>query len=288
MIQTERTHQAARRAHRRLGRHLPLRAGHRHGLPRPQRRRQDHHDADARRPLRARQRPGPDPRRALPRPAEPGPARRHPARRVRAARRAPRPRGARRIRPDHGRAGAARRRAAGARRPRRDGGPAACRQVLARHAPAPRLRPRTARRPRGPDPRRARQRPRSGRHALDAGPAARLRRPRRHRAALLAPAGRGRGRRRPDDDHRRRTDPGAGHPRRAAHRVRDHRRGRRPRRRSMPRFTAPAWRPTRPTAIGGWSRPSPRSSPARRWPTASYCAGSPQPRTPASNASSSS
>ena len=57
---------------------------------------------------------------------------------------------------------------------------------------------------------------------------------------------------------------------------------------SMPRFTAPAWRPTRPTAIGGWSRPSPRSSPARRWPTASYCAGSPQPRTPASNASSSS
>src|SRR3954452_1735912 len=41
------------------------------------------------------------------------------------ARRAPRPRGARRLRPHHGRAGAARRRAAEARRPRRDGGPAA-------------------------------------------------------------------------------------------------------------------------------------------------------------------
>ena len=67
----------------------------------------------------------------------------------------------------------------------------------------------------------------------------------------------------------------------------DHRRGGRPRRASTPRFTAPAWRPTRPTAIGGWSRPSPRSSPARRWPTASCCAGSPRPRTPASNASSS-
>src|SRR3954451_19782306 len=90
----------------------------------------------------------------------PGPARRHPARRVRPARRAPRPRGARRLCPHHGRAGAAPRRAAGARRPRRYGGPAACRQVLARHAPATRPRPRTARRPRGPDPRRAGQRPR--------------------------------------------------------------------------------------------------------------------------------
>ena len=65
---------------------------------------------------------GPDPRRALPRPAEPRPARRDPARRVGATRGAPGPRGARRVRPDHGRAGAARRRAAGARRPRRGGG----------------------------------------------------------------------------------------------------------------------------------------------------------------------
>ena len=32
--------------------------------------------------------------------------------------------------------------------------------------------------------------------------------------------------------------------------------------RSTPCFTAPAWRRTPPTAIGGWSRPSPRSSPA--------------------------
>src|SRR5215211_7711261 len=201
------------------------------------------HSADARRPLAARQRHGTDPRWALPRPAEPGPACRHPARRVRPARRAPRPRGARRLRPHHGRAGAARRRAAAARRPRRDGGPAPCRQVLARHAPAPGLRPRTARRPRGPDPRRARQWPRSGRHALDARPAAQLRRPRRHRAALLAPAGRGRGRRRPDDDHRQRPDPGARHPRRAADRIRDHRRGRRPRR---PRCRASPRRPRDP------------------------------------------
>ena len=116
-----------------------------------------------------------------------------------------------------------------------------------------------------------------GGHALDAAAAARLRRPRRHRAALLAPAGRGRGRRRPDDDHRRRTDPGAGHPRRAADRVRDHRRGRRPRharRRASPRRPGDC---TPPTAIGGSSRPSPRSSPAWRWPTASCCAGSPRP-----------
>ena len=45
---------------------------------------------------------------------------------------------------------------------------------------------------------------------------------------------------------------------------------------------------TPPTAIGGWSRPSPRSSPAWRWPTTSCCAGSPRPRARASNASSSS
>ena len=179
--------------------------------------------------------------------------------------------------------------AAGARRPRRGGRPAAGRPVLARHAPAPRLRPRAARRPRGPDPRRARQRPRSRGHALDARAAAGLRRPRRHRAALLAPAGRGRGRRRPDDDHRRRTDPGAGHPRRAADRVRDHRRGGRPRRRSTPRSTAPAWRCTPPTAIGGWSRPSPRSSPALAMAERRRAApASPPPRTPASSASSSS
>ena len=201
---------------------------------------------------------------------------------------APGPRGARRVRADHGRAGAARRRAAGARRPRRGGRAATGRPVLARDAPATRARPRAARRPRGADPRRARQRARSGGHALDARPAARLRRPRRHRAALLAPAGRGRGRRRPDDDHRRRTDPGAGHPRRAARRERDDRRGRRPRRRSTPYSTTPACRHTRPTAIGGWSTPNPRSSPAWQWPTTSCCTGSNRPTARASNASSSS
>ena len=160
--------------------------------------------------------------------------------------------------------------------------------VLARHAPAPRLRPRAARRPRGADPRRARQRPRSGGHALDAGAAARLRRPRRHRAALLAPAGRGRGRRRPDDDHRRRTDPGAGHPRRAADRVRDDRRGGRPRRarrRASPRRPGDAPRRRRSAAGRGRAR---GRRPRWRWPTTSCCAGSPRPRARASNASSSS
>ena len=221
---------------------------------------------------------GPDPRRALPRPAQPRPARRDPARRLGATLPGA---GAARRSPSPPRPWACRRSASttllelvgldetAARR--RVG------QVLARHAPAPRPRPRAARRPRGADPRRARQRPRSGGHALDARAAARLRRPRRHRAALLAPAGRGRGRRRPDDDHRRRTDPGAGHPRRAADRVRDDRRGGRPRharRRASPRRPGEC---TPPTAIGGWSRPSPRSSPAWRWPTTSCCAGSPRP-----------
>ena len=100
------------------------------------------------------QRPRRDLGRTLPRPAEPGPARRHPSRRVRQHAGA-RGRGGAVLRPHHGRAGAARRRAAGARRPRRNGGPAACSASSARHAPAPGLRPRTARRPRGPDPRRA-------------------------------------------------------------------------------------------------------------------------------------
>ena len=43
-----------------------------------------------------------------------------------------------------------------------------------------------------------------------------------------------------------------------------------------------------PRAIGDWSTPSPRRSPARQWPTASCCAGSRPPRKPVSNASSSS
>ena len=57
---------------------------------------------------------------------------------------------------------------------------------------------------------------------------------------------------------------------------------------STPRLSEPAWRCSPSRAIGDWSTPSPRRSPARRWPTASCCAGSPRPRRPASNASSSS
>jgi ABC-2 type transport system ATP-binding protein len=57
---------------------------------------------------------------------------------------------------------------------------------------------------------------------------------------------------------------------------------------SMPRFAAPAWRAALQRAISDTSKPTPASWPAWRWPTASSCAGWPQPRTPASNASSSS
>src|SRR4029079_4926859 len=85
---------------------------------------------------------------------------------------------------------------------------------------AARDRARAARRPRGAHPRRARQRARPAGHALDARPAARLRRSRRHRAAVVAPAARGRGGRRPDRDHRRRPDRHRGHPRGAAGRRR--------------------------------------------------------------------
>jgi hypothetical protein len=49
-----------------------------------------------------------------------------------------------------------------------------------------------------------------------------------------------------------------------------------------------AWHCSPSTEIGDWSTPSRRRSPARRWPTVSCCAGSPRPRRPISNASSSS
>ena len=99
--------------------------------------------------------------------------------------------------------------------------------LLAGHAPAAGHRQRADRRPGGPDPRRARQRPGPRGHALDARPAARLRRPWRHRPALLPPAARGRGGRRPAADHRQRQDRRGGHARRAAGRRR-HARARAP------------------------------------------------------------
>ena len=53
---SDRPHEAPRRAHRGQRRLVPLRARHRDRVPRTERRRQDHHDADAR---RARPRPTP-------------------------------------------------------------------------------------------------------------------------------------------------------------------------------------------------------------------------------------
>ena len=71
-------------------------------------------------------------------------------------------------------------------------------------------------------------------------------------------------------------------------RVRDDRRGRRPRRarrRASPRRPGDARRRRRPAAGRGRAR---GRRPRWRWPTASCCAGSPRPTAPASSASSSS
>ena len=73
---------------------VPLRARHRHRVPRPQRRRQDDDAADALRAIRARRRPRDVLGAPLPRPAQPGAARRRAARRRRPARRPARTRGA--------------------------------------------------------------------------------------------------------------------------------------------------------------------------------------------------
>ena len=161
-------HEASWRAHGGQRRLVPLRARHCDRIPRTERRRQDHHDADDRRALHARRRQLDRARARLPRPGEPGPPDRRPARRQRPASRPPRPRGARGQRADDGRRPQARRRAADARRAGQVRGPQARAPVLARHAPAARARARAARRPRGADPRRARQRPRSRGHPLDA------------------------------------------------------------------------------------------------------------------------
>ena len=150
MIEVDGPHQALRRPHRRRRRLVPLRARHRHRLPRAQRRRQDDDAADARagsppptRGTRDRAR----------RPATAScptrAARRRPARRLRAARRAAA--GARRWR--LGRATA--RRAATRRVDEllervgldRAAGAQARAAVLARHAPAAGHRARAARRP---------------------------------------------------------------------------------------------------------------------------------------------
>ena len=126
-----------------------------------------------------------------------------------------------------------------------------------------------ARRPGGPDPRRAGQRPGPRGHALDARAAARLRRPRRHRAALLAPARGGAGGRRPDRDHRRGADRRPGRARRPARR-RGHARVRgRPRAARARAADAPASTPAPQPTARSWSTPPPRPSGAPRFRAAS-------------------
>ena len=160
---------------------------------------------------------------------EPGPARRRAARRLGAARRPHRPRGAHHRRRDDGPAAAPGRRDARAGVALTDRGQAPRPELLARHAAAPRHRARAARRPADPGPRRAGQRARPGRHPLDARPAQGVRRAGRHRAALVPPAPRGGEDRRRADPHRARPDRRAGHQGRAAADPRRLREGRRAR-----------------------------------------------------------
>ena len=115
---------------------------------------------------------------AVRRPAQPRPRGRRPARRLRPARRAHRPRDPRPSPTTMGLPRGPGRRDARPGQPDPRGGRAPGAELLARHAPAARHRHRADRRPRGADPRRAGQRPRPGRDPVDARPAARLRRPR--------------------------------------------------------------------------------------------------------------
>ena len=191
-------------------------AGPGHRVPRPQRRRQVDDHARHGRADPADLRVGHRPRSSLRRPAQPGPRGRRPPRRLRPARRPDRPRDPPGRRHDHGAAHVAGRRDARDGLAHPDRGRTPGEELLARHAPAARHRHRADRRPRGADPRRARQRPRPGRHPLDARPAHRLRAQGRHRAALLAPAARDRGHRRRPGRHRPGQDRGPGHQGRAA------------------------------------------------------------------------
>ena len=145
--------------------------------------------------------------------AQPGPARRRTAGRLRAAHRTDRTRGPPPRRHRDGPAPSTGRRDARRRRPVRQRGRPPDRQLLPRDAAAARHRARPPRRPAGADPGRARQRARPGRHPLDARSAQGLRRAWRDRPAVLAPAARDRGHRRPPGRdrprrHRRRRQQG--------------------------------------------------------------------------------
>ena len=223
-------HQALWVAHRRRRRQLQLRRRHRDRLPRPERRRQVDHPADADRLDPAHVRRDVHRRPHLPRPAQPRPAGRIDARRRRPAPGPYRPRDAQAggcchpgsVQPD--------------RRDARTGRPDGCRQasrrpVLAGHAPAAGHRAGPDRRPARPDPRRAGERPRPRGNPLDARPGARLRRSRGNSAAVEPPAHRGAGDGRPAGRDRQRPD----HRRRRPERPAAHLRGRRP----SPRLNRP-------------------------------------------------
>ena len=137
-------------------------------------------------------------------------------------------------------------------------------QLLPRDASAARHRHRTARRPPGADPRRARQRARPGRDPVDARPADGLRQPGRHRAAVLAPAPRDRGhRRRPGRDRQRQ-----GSSRPAPRKSCSPRPGRSPARRHRATSLTHSSRPGSPARSPATARSAPMPTPpgSEPWP----------------------
>ena len=166
MIEIRQRHQALRDHRRRRPAQLRGSGRRGHRLPRPERRRQVHHDADDGRARPAHLRPGHDQRPPLRRPAVPAAPRRCPARSPSDPSRTQRPQPPalagrlQRDRPPPGRRGPRTRRSGERRRPPLG-------RVLARDGPTPRHRHRPARRPGHPAPRRTRQRTRPRGHPMD-------------------------------------------------------------------------------------------------------------------------